>query len=83
MDVPPVGARDPGPNEKMRMKAKNIVGIFVFAWGFDEPTLCPFPRGPLYGHLLLRTLMAAPPRTGIANDAMLCSKKRHAGKVRR
>ena len=66
----------------MRTKAKNIVGIFVFAWGFDEPTLCPFPRGPLYGHLLLRTLTAANPRTPIAEDAELRSKKRHAGKVR-
>ena len=66
----------------MRTKAKNNGGIFVFVWGFHEPALFPFPRGPLYGHLLLRTLTAAPPRTPIANDADLYSKKRHAGKVR-
>ena len=66
----------------MRTKAKNVEGIFAFAWRFYEPALCPSPRGPFYGHLLLRTLTAAPPRTEIANDAMLCSKKRHTGEVR-
>ena len=58
------------------------MGVFFFAWRFGEPALCPFPRGPLYGHLLLHTRTAAPPRTRLANEAAVCSKKRHAGKVR-
>jgi hypothetical protein len=66
----------------MRVKEENIARIFLFVWHVGEPALCLFLRGPLHSHLLLRTLTAAPPRTGIANDAVLCSKKRHVGKVR-
>ena len=57
----------------MRAKEENIPPVLVFAWRFDERALCRLPCGPLYGHLLLRTLTAAPPPTEIAAKTAACN----------
>ena len=66
----------------MRTDEEMIAPVFEFAWRFDEPALCPFPRRPLYGLLLLHTLTSARQPTGNASGADLCSKEKHARKLR-